>query len=170
MLSITHTLLLSTQGAEGAPAAGCDADLGSLLESCSVGPQLRCLSFAYSKCLLCIEGSSAFESKLAEQAGKLYAIARQCGLSLQYFYTPSQLATEVSLLHVATECKVAEVERNVTRLSILTAIQPLGSYIAVHDNMTTAVQAPRMPASVMLLSPNIGLLWLPVAPKEHLTQ
>lgn len=83
-------MLLSTQGEEGAPAADCDADLGSKLQR---------LSFAYSKCLLCIEGSSACAAKLAEQAGKLYAIARQCGVSLQYFYTPSQVATEVCLLH-----------------------------------------------------------------------
>lgn len=66
-----------------------------VLENISVGPQLQRLSFAYSKCLLCIEGSTGFELKLAEQAGRLHSLGRHCGVSLQYFYTSSQLATEV---------------------------------------------------------------------------
>lgn len=92
--------MLSAQGEEEAPAAGCDADLDTTLDSISVGPQLRRLSFTYSKCLLCIEGSSSFEYKMAERASKLYAMARQCGISLQYFYTSSQLATQVCCIYV----------------------------------------------------------------------
>lgn len=87
--------VLSIQGTAEAPATGSDADLGMLLESTSVGPLLQRLSFAYSKCLLCVEGSTAFEYKLAEQAGRLYSMGRHCGISLQYFYTSTQLATEV---------------------------------------------------------------------------
>lgn len=90
-----HNLMLFFQGTEEAPATGGDADLGMLLEGTSVGPQLQRLSFAYSKCLLCIEGSTAFEYKLAEQAGRLYSMGRHCGISLQYFYTSSQLTTQV---------------------------------------------------------------------------
>ena len=57
--NIKLTLFPSTQGQEKAPAAGCDADLHTALETISVEPQLRRLSFAYSKCLLRIEGSSS---------------------------------------------------------------------------------------------------------------
>ena len=72
-----------------------DMDLGPALQSSSVGPQLQQLSFAYSACLLCIEGSTAFELKLAEHISNIHGIARYCGISLQYFYAASQRATQV---------------------------------------------------------------------------
>ena len=76
---------------------GCSSgvDLGTALQSSSIGPQLQRLSFAFSVCLLCVEGTSTFELKLAEHISKLYGVARYCGISLQYFYAASQHATQV---------------------------------------------------------------------------
>ena len=72
-----------------------NSNLGMLLQHRTVGPQLQRLSFAYSSCLLCIEGSRAFEQKLAEHLSKLYAMARHSGLSLQHFFSCSQAMTQV---------------------------------------------------------------------------
>ena len=76
-----------------------DANLAATLESRSLGPQLQRLSFAFAKCLLCIEGSNAFQHKMAERSSQLYRIARHCGLTLQCFLSTAPSTTQVSRRH-----------------------------------------------------------------------
>ncbi len=85
--------MCAVQGSNSAAAQS--SNLGALLQHATVGPQLQRLSFAYSSCLLCVEGDSAFEFKMAEQLSKLYAMARHSGVSLQYLFSPTQAMTEV---------------------------------------------------------------------------
>ncbi|DBA93366.1 TPA: hypothetical protein ACH3X2_003639 [Trebouxia sp. C0005] len=79
-----------------------NSNLAMLLQHRTVGPQLQRLSFAYSSCLLCIEGSRAFEQQLAEHLSKLYAMARHAGLSLQYFFSSSPAMTQELISKVAS--------------------------------------------------------------------
>ena len=87
-------LLLCSQGNASTTDAS-TGDLAHLLQHSSVGPQLQRLSFAFSSCLLCIEGSNTFEYKLAEHLSKVYAMARHSGISLQYTFSSGQSQTEV---------------------------------------------------------------------------
>lgn len=60
-----------------------------------IGAQLQRNSFAFSQCLLCIEGSAAFQQKIADQIPALFSTARHSNVALQYFYSLSQASTEV---------------------------------------------------------------------------
>ena len=81
-----------------------NSNLATTLQHVTIGPQLQRLSFAYSKCLLCVEGSRAFEHKMADQLSKLYAMARHCGISLQYFFSSDSAMTEVAVVDPVFSC------------------------------------------------------------------
>lgn len=57
--------------------------------------ELQRISFAYSRCLLVVEGSCAFEHSMADAVSALYHTARHSNVALQYFYTTSAAATQV---------------------------------------------------------------------------
>lgn len=82
-------------------AAGASSSrLGHTLQHVTVGPQLQRLSFAYSKCLLCVEGSQAFETRMSEQLSTLFAVARHAGLGLQYFFARDPAMMQVPSLRL----------------------------------------------------------------------
>lgn len=56
---------------------------------------LQRISFAYSRCFLCIEGSCGFEHSMADQVSMLYNTARHSNIALQYFFSSGAAATQV---------------------------------------------------------------------------
>ena len=63
-----------------------------------VGPQLGALGMAYSRCVLCFEGSAAFELALLSCVEELVALGRRAGVALALLTSTSKAQTEVSYL------------------------------------------------------------------------
>ena len=78
------------------PPEGNEASGDPVRNKQSIAAQLQRVSFAFSRCLLVVEGSPGSEQKLADQVAALFRTARHCSIALQYFYSPSQAATEAS--------------------------------------------------------------------------
>lgn len=67
-----------------------------------VGPQLGALGMAYSRCVLCFEGSAAFELALLSCVEELVALGRRAGIALALLTSTSEAQTQVELLFLGS--------------------------------------------------------------------
>ena len=71
------------------------SDAASLLRE-RLRAQLVQVGAAYSTCLLCLEGSPAFELSVMSSVDELIALTRRCGLALSIITAKSPVELEVT--------------------------------------------------------------------------
>ncbi len=62
-----------------------------------MGAQLALVGMAYSKCILCFEGSKVFEPAILACIDEVAVLGKRCGVGLSILITSSPEETEVRL-------------------------------------------------------------------------